>query len=195
MTAHIRVRHGDAKRWTAKEYLRLTKLGFFDDTRVELIGGEISEMSPQLNPHVLAVELTVEALRAAFGDEFWVRSEATLNLSPLSMPDPDVSVLAGNRRTHGREYPTTALLVVEVSDATLDRDRKRKGSLYAAAGITDYWIVNLIDQQLEIYRDPQPDQTTRFRHSYSQKRTLKPGEQVSPLALSQAVIKVEDLFP
>jgi Uma2 family endonuclease len=92
-------------------------------------------------------------------------------------------------------HPTTALFIVEISDTTLSHDRNRKGSLYAAARIQDYWIVNLVDRQLEVYRDPVPDPAQPFGMSYSQRTILAPGDTVSPLALPQAQIAVADLFP
>ena len=185
------------RRWTQKEFYRLLDLGFFYDQRVELIGGEIIVMPAQKNFHALGIELTADALRAAFGTGFWVRVQMSLDLSPSSVPDPDLAVVPGSPRSHkgDKDNPTTALLIVEVSETTLRLDRRRKASLYARAGITDYWILNLIDRQLEVYRDPIADSSQLFGWHYGSRTDLAPTDTVSPLAAPQASIRVADLLP
>jgi Uma2 family endonuclease len=108
-----------------------------------------------------------------------------------------LAVVPGNKRTFigQRDNPTTAVLIVEVSDATLWEDRTRKASLYAAAGIPDYWILNIPAGQLEIRRDPKPDATQAFGYSYSTLITLVAGEFATPLAAPSARIAVADLLP
>src|SRR5947208_1329284 len=107
-------------RWTKEEYYRLCEDGFFQDRRVQLIGGEIVEMSAQKNWHALGIGFTDNALRAAFGPNYWVRIQMSLDLSPLSVPDPDLAVIAGAIGTHRTgNNPTAALLIVEVSETTL----------------------------------------------------------------------------
>jgi Uma2 family endonuclease len=164
--------------------------------RVELIGGEIIEMPAQKNWHAFAVGGTEDALRAAFGPNYWVRGQMSLDLSPHSVPDPDVAVIAGSRLTHtSRNNPTSALLIVEVADTTLAYDRGAKGSLYAASGIADYWIVNIPDKQLEVYRDPVADSTAPFGFRYDTRTILAAGDFVTPLALPSGQIAVADLLP
>ncbi len=182
-------------RWTRKKYIRLFELGLLGDRKVELIGGAIEVMSPQFDYHAGAISLTLRALESAFGPQYWVRVQATLNLGPGCMPDPDISVLLGSPKGAKKSFPTSALLVVEVSDSTLLRDRGRKGSMYAAHGIADYWIVNLVDNQLEVYRDPQPDASQAFGYAYAQRLTFMSGGSVSPLALPSATIQVDHLLP
>src|SRR5262249_38816140 len=143
------------RRWTRKEFYRLLDLNFFLGQRVELIEGEILVMAAQKNLHAVSIALTEDALRVAFGPGYWVRVHGSLDLTPYSTPDQDLAVIAGSIRDNTSvDNPTTALLIVEVSLTTLRHDRGRKASLYARAGIADYWIVNLVDRQLEIYRDP-----------------------------------------
>jgi Uma2 family endonuclease len=183
-------------RMTREEYIRLSDEGYFQDRRVELIDGEIIEMSSQKNPHAIGVSLVQTALQQAFGPNYWAKGQATLNLSPVSLPDPDVAVVAGAIRTHATTaFPTSALLVVEVSETTVAYDQTRKASLYAASGIKDYWILHLIDGQLEVYRNPVPDPTQAFGFGYSQLTILIAGQQVTPLALPGALIEVVDLLP
>jgi Uma2 family endonuclease len=182
------------RRWTKAEYHRLRDLGFFDYQRVELIQGRIVQMSAMKNLHVAAVTLVEDALRAAFGAGHWLRIQAPLDLPGASEPEPDLAVVSGGPRDY-TDHPKTALLIVEVSDTTLRYDRVRKGPLYARAGIDDYWIVNLVDRQLEVYRDPQRDPKRRRRFAYAQVNVLKAGDLVTPLAAPKASVAVADLLP
>jgi Uma2 family endonuclease len=112
------------------------------------------------------------------------------------VPDPDLAVIAGNIRTHDPGHnPTSALLIVEVSDTTLRFDRGRKGSLYARCSIADYWIVNLVDGRLDVYRNPVPDSTQRYGYRYADVTHLAPSDFVTPLALPRARVAVADLLP
>jgi Uma2 family endonuclease len=181
-------------RWTTKEYYRLYDLGFFDGQRVELIEGEIIVMPVMKNPHAIAITLAEDALRAAFGPGHWIRPQMPLHFGLWSEPEPDVAVAQGGPRDYA-DHPTTALLVVEISETTLRYDRGRKGPLYAQAGITDYWIVNLVDRQLEVYRDPQPDPKRPRHYTYAQVTILKATDVVTPLAAPNARIAVADLLP
>lgn len=183
-------------RWTRDEYYRLCEADWFQGKRVELIGGEIIEMSAQKNEHGISLDQTRDALEAIFGPNFWVRTQMSLDLSPHSVPDPDVAVVPGPLRSYlGQSIPTSALLVVEVSETTLWYDRNRKASLYAASGIGDYWIVNLVQGQLEVYRNPIADSTQPFGFRYQDRTILDPGDVVSPLALPGAAVAVVDLLP
>jgi Uma2 family endonuclease len=184
------------RRWTVEEFYRLLDLGFFDEQRVQLIEGVILQAGPQLNLHAVATALTADALRSAFGPAYWVRLQASLDLTPYSVPDPDLAVVTGAPRTHNvNQNPTSALLIVEVSLTTLAFDRRRKGSLYARAGIEDYWIVNLVDRHLEVYRNPAPDSSQRYGFGYADLNVLTPTDHATPLAAPQARIAVADLLP
>ena len=181
-------------RWTSAEYSRMAELGLFDGRRVELVDGEILDMPPQKNWHFVTVKLVEDAVSLAFGRSYWVRTQGPLALSLMSEPEPDVAVVPGKPREFVN-HPATALLVVEISDTTLAYDRGRKASLYARAGIADYWIVNLIDCRLEVYRNPVPDASQPHGFGYASNMPLKPNETVSPLAASQAKIRVADILP
>jgi Uma2 family endonuclease len=183
-------------RWTREDYYRLCEAEWFLGRRVQLIGGEIIEYPPSSNWHAAAVTLTGDALRLAFGPGYWVRVKGSLALSPCSVPDPALAVVPGTPRDHRtQEIATSALLVVEVSDTTLHYDRTHKASLYAAASIADYWIVNLVQRQLEVYRDPVADATQVFGFRYANRTILDPADAVTPLAAPQARVTVADLFP
>jgi Uma2 family endonuclease len=182
------------RRWTKAEYHHMRDLGFFDRQRVELIRGRIVQMPAMKNLHVAAVTLVEDALRGAFGPGYWIRIQAPLDLPGASEPEPDLAVVRGGPRDY-TDHPQTALLVVEVSDTTLRYDRNGKGPLYARAGIADYWIVNLVDGELEIYRDPQRDPQRKRRFAYAQTAILKAGDHATALAAPKARIAVADLLP
>ncbi|MBX6316351.1 MAG: Uma2 family endonuclease [Isosphaeraceae bacterium] len=181
-------------RWTADQYYRLAELGFFRNRRVELIGGDIIEMSAVKPPHSIGIDLLGDALRAAFGPGHRVRIQQPLDMGRRTQPEPDAAVVAGEARDF-IEHPTTALLVVEVSDSSLRYDRRVKSHYYAHAGIADYWIVNLIDRQLEIYRKPGPDPSRAGRLAYAEVTIVPPTGSASPPAKPDAVIAVVDLLP
>jgi Uma2 family endonuclease len=181
------------RRWTREEYYRLGEQGLFHGQRVELIEGEIMVHSPQNWPHTVTVDRVSEALRRTLGNGFWVRTQFPLNLG-TSDPEPDVSVVLGRREDYS-DHPTTAVLIVEVSESTLDYDRSRKASLYACAGIADYWMVNLVNNQLEVRRDPRPDPSQHYGHGYASLTTLVPAAIVNPLAAPQVSLAVADLLP
>jgi Uma2 family endonuclease len=124
-----------------------------------------------------------------------VRAQGSLDLTPYSVPDPDIAVVPGSPQGCTLQNPTSALLVVEASLTTLRYDRGRKAAPYARAGIQDYWIVNLVQRQLEVYRTPIADRSHRFRHRYDGTTVLLPGAVVSPLAAPHAHVKVTDLLP
>lgn len=182
-------------RWTREEFFQMLDLGWFQDKRVEMIGGEVIEMAAQLDLHLASVTLTTDALRAAFGSGYWVRGQGSLDLSPHGIPSPDLAVTPGSPHAAPRTIAKSALLVVEISDTTLSYDRYHKMSLYAAGGIVDYWIVNLVQGQLEVYRDPVADSTQLFGFRYNSRAILDPPDKVSPLAAPQASITVSDLLP
>jgi Uma2 family endonuclease len=161
---------------------------------VELIEGEIIAMPPMMNPHAVGLGLAQDVLGAVFGTDYWVRNQLPLHFGPRSEPEPDVAVVPGEPRDY-QDHPTTALLVVEISDTSLRYDRGRKAGVYARAGIADYWIVNLVDNQLEAFRDPQPDSQQPGRYAYGTITVLKATEVLAPLAAANARIAVNDLLP
>jgi len=180
--------------WTKAEYYRLGELGFFRGQRVELIAGHILELGLPTPPHATALMLAAHAL-AHFQPGCHVLTRMPLDLGATAEPEPDVAVVVGQVRAYANAHPTHALLVVEVSDATLAYNRGAKASLYASAGILDYWIVNLVDRQVEVYRDPVLDANEPFGHRYAVRVDRLPGDTLSPLALPSAALAVDDLLP
>lgn len=183
-------------RWCRDEYYRLCHEEWFLERRVQLIDGEIWEFRPSRDWHEAGVAFAHDELRKAFGSGYWVRVKGSLDVSDCSVPDPDLAVIAGSPRQYRTQgNPETALLVVEVSEATLWFDRDPKASLYASANVADYWIVNLVQRQLEFYCDPVADSTQLFGFRYNSRTILDPADKVSPLAVSHAQITVAYLLP
>lgn len=184
-----------SRRWNTKEYYLLGEMGLFDDQRVELIGGRIVQMPPQSDVHAVVVSLARKAIETTFGPGYWVRSQLPLQLSKWSEPEPDTSVVPGDPRDYlGQGHPTGALLVLEVSRLTLKFDRDSKAGLYARFGIADYWVVNLIANQIEVHRDPIPDAAHSFGYRYASITVYQRGQSIQPLA-AQAAVKADDLLP
>jgi Uma2 family endonuclease len=185
-----------AKRWSRREYDRLIELGFFGpEDRIELIGGVLMVAEPKGTAHETALGLTEDALRAAFGSGWVVRVGSPIAPDDDSEPEPDVSVVPGGRRDYRDAHPARPVLIVEVSESSLRFDRRRKGSLYARAGIADYWILNLIDRILEIYREPTPARSARFGWRYASVQVFGAEGAATPLAAPAARIAVADLLP
>jgi Uma2 family endonuclease len=105
-------------------------------------------------------------------------------------------VVLGSKTTwaKSRQNPTSALLIVEVAETTLHDDRVRKGSLYAASGIPEYWIINLVNHVLEVHRNPQPDTSAEFGANYADVQSLTTDQSIAPVGMSDSV-SIADLFP
>ncbi|MBI1734171.1 MAG: Uma2 family endonuclease [Candidatus Rokubacteria bacterium] len=184
------------RRWTRAEYDRLIAIGVFRaDEAVELLGGELVVAEPQGSAHFTAIGLVEDALRAALGTGWLVRSQGPIALDDESEPEPDVAVAPGTRRDYAGAHPARPVLVVEVSDSSLGLDRDYKGSLYARAGLNDYWILNLAERVLEVYREPVASAAARFGWRYASRERLEPAASIAPLAAPGARIRVRDLLP
>jgi len=176
--------------FTVEEYHRMGEAGVFGpDERVELIWGVIREMSPKGRRHVQAVTLANNLLTPALKGRAIVQIQDPVSLKhSTSEPEPDICVLSSSDpRDAGSEH-LESLLVIEVADTLLRFDRRDKAAMYAQAGIVDYWIVNLVEDVLEIHRDPKDG-------IYQNRMVLKPSDTVSPLAFPDFEIAVRDLIP
>ncbi len=177
-------------KFTANEYLRMAEVGLLSkDDSVELIWGEIVEMSPINVPHALCVNRLNTQLSAILAGRAIVSVQNPIQLDEYSLPQPDVALW----KPPSDEYynrlagPLEVLLVIEVADSSIRYDRKDKARLYGTAGIADYWIVNLSERRIEVYREPQPDgyrTTTRYA----------PGETISPLAFPDVALNVDEVL-
>lgn len=181
--------------WSREEYYKLGEFDLLREKRVELIEGEVIEMSPIYSPHMTSVTLAIDALREAFGKGWVIRVQGPLSLGTNSDPEPDVAVVAGKARDFKDAHPTTAALVIEVADSSLVYDRSVKASLYAKFGISDYWIVNLKKRQIEVHRRPIIDATSKYGYTYADKMVFTEQDSIAPLAKAKSRIAVADLLP
>jgi Uma2 family endonuclease len=179
-------------RMTREQYYRLGDLGFFRNRRVELIRGEVLLMSPMNEPHVTGTALTADRLRDVFGTGFFIRTQAPLDLGADMDPEPDVAVVPGGPRDYSAT-PTMALLIVGVADTSLSYDTTTKAELYAEKSIPEYWVLDLANRRLLVFRDPAP--IAAGGAAYRTLLTLSPSESVSPLAVPAAAVAVADLLP
>jgi Uma2 family endonuclease len=183
------------RRWKRAEYDRLVELGVFEADAVELVGGQLVVAEPQSAYHASAIRTVDYALRAALPSGWVVSIQSPVSLDDESEPEPDVAVVPGRPSDYRDAHPARPALVVEIAESSLAFDRAHKGSLYARAGIPDYWIVNLVDRVLEVYRDPGPDASAAYGWRYRSVTTLASPAVIVPRAFTAVPIAVADLLP
>lgn len=178
------------------EYERLLDGGTLGpEERFELIGGHLIPRAPQRDTHGTSADLAAAALQKAFGFGYRVRVQLPLALDDDSEPEPDVSVVRGSLAQADRTLPSRPDLVVEVAESSLTFDRREKASLYARAGVEDYWIVNLVSRVLEVLRDPAADPTAPYGWRYARTRILTGADVVFPVGAPLSRIPIADLLP
>ena len=167
------------------EYERMAEEGFFGDERVELVEGVIVEMSPQGPRHAATVQRLTAKLVPLFAGRAELRVQLPLAVSEHSLPEPDVAVVSPG--DYDRSHPTTAFLVVEVAESSLNKDRLVKARLYAAAGVPEYWIADIAAGLIEAHSDPVGDRYTRVTPA-------RPGETLRLRAFPDLEVRVADLL-
>src|SRR5256884_7178976 len=183
------------RRWKRVEYERLVDLGVFEGDPIELIGGQLIVAEPKGSPHATAVGMANDALRAVLPPGWIVRVQDPLALDDESAPEPDIALVRGSRADYRHAHPARPALIIEVAESSLAFDRIEKGSLYARAGIVDYWIVNLVDRVVEVYRDPGADVTAPYGWRYLSVERFTPPSSVAPVGVPAAPIPVAALLP
>lgn len=181
--------------WTRQEYRRMAEMGLFDDRRVELIEGQVIDMAAMRSPHAVAVDLMDAVLKSVFGPGYYIRQQKPFVVSDISEPEPDVAVIKGKIRDFADAHPTQAELIVEVADSSVTYDRTVKQSLYARAGIADYWIVNLVDRQLEVYRQPVAEPDAKYGFCYAVSKIYQAEQGIAPLAMPESMVATSDILP
>lgn len=177
------------------EYCQLDRPGEFADQPTMLLDSEVI-IRPRSSPsRDCAVSLVDYVLKPLFGSAHWVRIRMSLPVGEDNDPTPDLAVLSGSPRDHATSAPRTAVLVVEVSDGTLEIDCGRKAELYAAAGVSEYRVIDVNDPQLLVYRDPVADASAPRGFRYATTTTLTSADTVSPTAAPNATVRVADLLP
>lgn len=185
------------KRWiTRAEFETLMTTGVFaPEERLELLAGEMVRREPVGTQHAVAMTLVSRILTRLVSQNMHVCVQLPLALGEYDEPFPDLAVVQGSPRDYLNDHPTTALLVVEIAETSLRTDRDIKGSLYAQAGIPEYWIVNLKERALEVYREPAPDAKAVYGAAYRFKQVLTAGDVVQPLFQPDVLIEVQSLLP
>lgn len=177
-------------RFTVEEYQKLGEVGIFDeDDRVELLDGEIIIMAPIGNRHVKVVRNLIRQMTLAYSEHCLVDCQNPFILNGISEPQPDI-LLLHPRAQESDELPGPAdlFLVVEVAESSLGYDRGRKLHRYAAGGVREVWIVNLVHRLIEIFREPAAD-------GYRVTLQARPGETLAPSAFPDTALAVDDILP
>ena len=177
-------------RFSVKEYYRMAETGVLHpDARVELLNGEIIDMSPIGPFHGGLVNRLVRLFTKNSKSRWIVSAQNPLRLDDHSEPEPDVTLLkpAADDYTSRHPRPDDVFLLIEVSDTTLDYDRTEKLPAYGRAGVAEVWIVNLNETLIEIYREP------HFT-GYGSKTILRAGDTVAPLAFPDAAVDLAELL-
>jgi Uma2 family endonuclease len=177
-------------RFTVDEYERMS--GDLEDPRVELIDGYVVKKMPKKPPHIWAVGNVLQALAASIPSGWSCRKEDPVRIPDFDEPEPDVAVVRGLREDYRNRIPmpSDVALLVEVAEATLEQDRGKKRDAYARGGIPVYWIVNLVESQVEVYSSPSPA-------GYQSIQVFKPGQDVPVVIDGKEVgrIAVADTLP
>ena len=173
------------------EYERMVSAGALDDPRIELINGYLVKKMGKNPGHIWTVDAIVQALRATV-PHMWCRKEDPVRIPNFDEPEPDAALVRGSRDDYRHRLPEPAdvALIVEVSESTLGRDRGEKWLAYARGGIPYYWIVNLVDRQVEVYSDP-------VQGGYQSSEIFKVGQDIGVLidGVEHARIAVADILP
>ena len=184
------------RRFTIEEYNRLTEIGFFTpDDRVELLDGLLVTKMAQNPPHAATLDILEGLLPPLLPEGWTLRSQKPVTLMGDNLLEPDVAIVRGPKRRYFDGHPTRkdVALIVEVADTTLVEDRAVKQGTYARARIPVYWIVNLVDRQVEVYTLPRGGK----KPAYRQRVIFESGEQV-PIVIEGetiAAIAVRELLP
>lgn len=177
-------------RFTVAEYMRMVEVGLLSEgSRVELIQGEIIETGAISVSHAATIRRLISLLSQALGEQVILSVHNPVWIDDESLPQADIAALIfiDNFYSDRHPAPDDVLLLIEVADSSLRYDRRIKSNLYGAAGIADYWIVNLSARQIEVYREPQAN-------GYRTITIYAPGETLSPLAFPDVVVNVDDIL-
>jgi len=174
------------RRWNVDEYHRMVAAGILTEgDRVELLEGRIIEMAPQEPPHAATTSSFGNDFVLLFAGKAWVRQQLPLTIAPDSEPEPDIAVvrLDAKRYRDRHPIPEDVFLLVEVADSTLSYDRDRKAKVYAKACILEYWVIDVKQKQVIVFREPQGD-------TYQVQQVLGVDGAIAPLAFPEVVVEL-----
>ncbi len=177
-------------RFNVDEYYDMARAGVFSqDDRVELLEGEVVDMTPIGPGHAKRVKNLNQVFSIRLGVRALVSVQDPIRLGRGSEPQPDIALLAPRQDLYGTRHPgpEDVLLVVEVADSTVEFDRQVKIPLYARHGIPEAWLVNLVERRIEVYREPSADGYKAIRYAVV-------GDTISPLAFPDLMLKVDEIL-
>ncbi|MEA5470193.1 Uma2 family endonuclease [Spirulina sp. 06S082] len=178
--------------WTIEEYHRMAEVGILQpDEPVELISGQIiRKMSPQKSLHAAAITRTERQLRNGLGDRVLLRIQLPIELNSYSEPEPDIAIVQPDPRDYADNHPIVSQVyaIVEVADTTLRRDCSLKARNYANSGIEDYWVLDIENRQLHLFREPTSE-------GYNSESILSEDNEVSPLQFPELRIRIQEILP
>jgi Uma2 family endonuclease len=180
------------KYWTVQEYHRMSDLGILDpNERTELVAGQIIIMTAKGTPHVMTLRLLANVLENALGDKsVFVSTQDPIRLDNFSEPEPDLAIVKGTILDYAEHHPAPddIYLVIEVADSTLKQDCEVKDKLYARSSIGEYWVVDIKNRQVHIFRDPTAT-------GYTSHLILTETHSVSPLAFPDLILSIASILP
>jgi Uma2 family endonuclease len=173
------------RRISRREYGAMVEAGIFGpDDKVELLDGVLVNVSPQGWQHAAVLSWLTNELVRALDRTYMVRPQVPFAADDWSEPEPDVAVVRHD--PNRKEHPSEVLLLIEVADSSVRYDRNAKYSIYARAGVPEYWIVNVDVMTVEVYTQPSPT-------GFASKQTLRDGDVLRPILLPGVEIAVADL--
>lgn len=174
-------------KWTIDEYHRMIESGILSDRKVELLNGEIVEMSPEGEPHAYCSHEAGEYLADLLGNRATIRQAKPITLPNDSEPEPDIAIVQrlGREYREHHPYPENIFWLIEYANTSLEKDLEIKSKIYAQAGILEYWVVNLKKLHLVVFRDI-------LDGEYATKQTLT-TRTIQPLAFQDIFVAVEQI--
>lgn len=177
-------------RWTIDEFYRMAEVGLLEpDARVELIDGVVVDMAPIGPGHGGHVKRGNRFFTRLLGDRALMSVQDTIRMGPRFGPEPDLAILRPRADDYTESNPTAEdiLMLIEVAESSLSYDRATKMRLYAQVGVPDYWIVNLVDKQIEIHRDPTAE-------GYKTIEIKRRGDAIQLVAFPDVTVSVSDIL-
>jgi Uma2 family endonuclease len=179
------------KSWTVQDYHRMSEMGILDpNERTELIAGQITLMVAKGTPHVITLQLLASELLGQIGTTALIRTQDPIHLDDSSEPEPDLVIVRGEILDYIDRHPqpTDIHLLVEVADSTLSYDCQVKDKVYAKAGIPEYWVIDIKNRQVHIFRDPQAT-------GYASQLILAESQTVSLFAFPAVIMPIGSILP
>jgi Uma2 family endonuclease len=179
------------KYWTVEDYSRMSDLGILDPgERTELIAGQIVLMNAKGTSHVISLQLLAIEIHRQLGTTALIRTQDPIRLDNFSEPEPDLAIVKGSILNYAQAHPIPVdiHLVIEVADSTLRQDCEVKDKLYARSSIAEYWVIDIKNRQVHIFRDPTAT-------GYTSQLILTETHSISPLAFPHIILSIASILP